>query len=89
MAKVATSQINATNWQVYDTTRNPNNVIPDYHFIDTYVVESNSASTYFNADILSNGFKIRGGNTYGMNQSGAKYIYMAFAENPFKNSNAR
>jgi hypothetical protein len=89
MVKVATSQINATNWQVYDTTRNPNNVIPDYHFIDSYAVESNSASTYFNADILSNGFKIRGGNTYGMNQSGAKYIYMAFAENPFKNSNAR
>ena len=89
LAKVASSQINATSWQIYDTARNPNNVIPTYLFGDSNSAESDSASTYFNADILSNGFKLRAANTYGINQSGATYIYMAFAENPFKNSNAR
>ena len=39
-------------------------------------------------DILSNGFKIRNaGNS--TNDTGRPYIYMAFAENPFKNANAR
>jgi hypothetical protein len=39
-------------------------------------------------DILSNGFKMRDSNA-GTNASGARYIYMAFAENPFKYANAR
>ena len=89
MLKVVSGQINATNWQIFDTARNPNNVIPTYLFADSNGAESDSASTYFNTDILSNGFKLRAANTYGINQSGATYIYMAFAENPFKNSNAR
>jgi len=89
LVKVATGQTNATSWNVFDTTRNTFNVIPTYLFLDSAGVESDSASTYFNTDILSNGFKIRAGNTYGINQSGATYIYMAFAENPFKNANAR
>ena len=53
---------------------------------------SSSAAEYTDAgnsdyDILSNGFKIR--NTGGMNNNNETHIYMAFAENPFKNSNAR
>jgi hypothetical protein len=39
-------------------------------------------------DILSNGFKVRDSTTY-VNASGGTYIYMAFAENPFKYSLAR
>jgi hypothetical protein len=39
-------------------------------------------------DILSNGFKIRETGA-GTNASGSPYIYMAFAENPFKFSLAR
>ena len=39
-----------------------------------------------NVDLLSNGFKIRGSGT-AQNGSGATYIYMAFAEQPFVNSN--
>jgi len=39
-------------------------------------------------DILSNGFKVRTTST-DQNASGGTYIYMAFAENPFKYSNAR
>ncbi len=89
MVKLAANQINAASWQIYDTTRNTFNVIPTYLFADSAGAESNSAATYFSADILSNGFKLRAANTYGINQSGATYIYMAFAENPFKNANAR
>ena len=39
-----------------------------------------------NVDLLSNGFKIRGSGS-AQNGSGATYIYMAFAEQPFVNSN--
>jgi hypothetical protein len=38
--------------------------------------------------MISNGFKLRG-TAADQNASGATYIYMAFAENPFKNSLAR
>jgi hypothetical protein len=41
-----------------------------------------------NIDILSNGFKIRSDYVEN-NYSGTSYIYAAFAENPFKYSNAR
>ena len=34
-------------------------------------------------DLLSNGFKIRQEQGYGMNNSGITYIYMAWAEHPF------
>jgi len=37
---------------------------------------------------LSNGFKIRATNS-NCNTTNGGYIYMAFAENPFKNSLAR
>jgi hypothetical protein len=39
-----------------------------------------------NVDLLSNGFKIRGSGS-AQNGSGATYIFMAFAEAPFVNSN--
>jgi len=41
-----------------------------------------------NIDFLSNGFKAR--NTDGsVNSSGGEYIFLCFAESPFKNTNAR
>jgi hypothetical protein len=39
-------------------------------------------------DFLSNGFKIRTTGT-GQNYNGETMIYIAFAETPFKNSNAK
>jgi len=39
-------------------------------------------------DFLSNGFKPRYGGS-SMNGSGSTYIYLAFAEHPFKYANAR
>ena len=44
-----------------------------------------TGASYHNIDILSNGFKVRLTNT-AVNASGASYIYMAFAENPFVTS---
>jgi len=39
-------------------------------------------------DLLSNGFKLRTTSS-NYNGSGNTYIYMAFAENPFRNALAR
>ena len=39
-------------------------------------------------DLLSNGFKIRDTGNW-CNESGATYIYMAWAESPFKYANAK
>jgi hypothetical protein len=71
-------------WTITDTSRNTSNLANLTLNPDTSNVEDNS----YGMDILSNGFKIR--NTYGtFNGSGVTYIYMAFAENPFKYSLAR
>jgi len=50
--------------------------------------ESSAETSDNRLDLLSNGFKLYTSNT-GWNGSGDTYIYMAFAENPFKYANAR
>ena len=50
--------------------------------------QASNAESNFDIDYLSNGFKLRNTDSY-LNASGGTYIYMAYAENPFKNSNAR
>ena len=71
-------------WFIYDTNRNTYNVAPNYLRPNLSDAEG-VGDTY---DILSNGFKNR--NAYAaINASGGTYIYAAFAENPFKNANAR
>ena len=45
-----------------------------------------SGQSYNQFDIVSNGYKVRGDDTRS-NGSGRTYIYMAFAESPFVNSN--
>jgi hypothetical protein len=70
-------------WVIHDTSRNTYNVA-DSTLYPNYSNAEASADAPF--DILSNGFKFRG---TGVNNSGETHIYMAFAENPFKNSNAR
>ena len=74
-------------WCMYDTSRSPSNVVIIQLFANTAQSESGIGSDNF-LDILSNGFKNR--NTAAdKNASGGTYIYMAFAESPFKNSLAR
>ena len=71
-------------WVVYDNSRDPDNSVGNYLLPNT----SGAESSYVNYDFLSNGFKLRdaGGS---LNINGHTYIYMAFAEMPFKYANAR
>jgi hypothetical protein len=74
----------ARNWSVFDSSRNTYNVTNSYLLPNL----SNAEGTSDACDFLSNGFKWRSTDA-GSNGSGQTFIYMAFAENPFKNANAR
>jgi hypothetical protein len=74
-------------WLIYDSARNT------YNLVDLFLQANQSNAEAGNStdnplDFLSNGFKLRYSNT-ATNQSGETFIYMAFAESPFKYANAR
>ena len=76
-------------WTIYDTAREPTN---DGSMSVLSAHSSGAESTELSSpfDILSNGFKIRSGSgSSDVNSSGVTYIYIAFAETPFKYTNAR
>jgi hypothetical protein len=86
---ILTKKSNGTgSWGIWDhLCSNP------YNAQDGLISPNTSDAEYVNAtytpmDFLSNGFKIRNTGSES-NQSTDTYIYMAFAENPFKNANAR
>ena len=92
-AFVIFKQTNTTgNWAIIDSTRS-------YHNVGNHTLATNSqnAESSFGGgesvggasnkvDLVSNGIKIREASDYN-NTSGGTYIYMAFAEQPFVNSN--
>jgi len=85
-AYVLIKQINTSrDWHVYDSARDPYNQVERYSMINNMLSEYSGDNQF---DFYSNGFKLRSSNT-GSNASGGTYIYMAFAENPFKYANAR
>lgn len=66
------------NWIIWDSLRDPSNVVQNY-----LTASSNGAeSVYAQLDILSNGFKHRGVGA-GDNALNGTYIFIAFAEYPF------
>ena len=69
-------------WGLIDNKR------PGYNLNNRYLAPNRTDAevTYGVADLLSNGFKNRGTGSM-FNTSGSTYLYMAFAENPFVNSN--
>jgi len=74
-------------WQMYDTSRAPINVASNTLYANgAFAEDSNTANRAL--DLLSNGFKLRASASF-LNASGGTYIYMAFAESPFKFANAR
>ena len=73
-----------SDWVIYDSTRNTYNVVNTYLQADLSAAEG----TLTSCDFVSNGFKVRSTDV-SFNGSGDTYIYAAFAENPFKNANAR
>jgi hypothetical protein len=79
----------SSNWIIQDTSRNTYNLTASILFPNLSNAEvTDTTSVGYGIDMLSNGFKIRNTNA-NWNGSAATYIYMAFAENPFKNANAR
>ena len=74
-------------WGISDSARSTYNEIANTLAANNAESES-SLTSDLNLDFLSNGFKIRDTNGY-YNASGITYIYLAFAEAPFKYANAR
>ena len=83
---VMTKGTAAGNWKMWDNKRIPYNVITTSLAADTTAADNTGTAQYI--DFLSNGFKIRGSDT-ATNGDGTLYIFMAFAESPFKTANAR
>ncbi len=75
---------NTGHWHIWDSTRNTSNEVTRYLSAD----DNSAEATDGGLDIVSNGFKPRKTGT-GLNASGDTYIYLAFADQPFKFSNAR
>ena len=76
------SSASGENWLVFDNKRLGYNV--DNNSFNASADSAEATGDYL--DLLSNGFKIRSTNSV-INGSGSTYIYMAFAEAPFVNSN--
>jgi hypothetical protein len=76
----------AGNWLMFDNKREGYNPC-DVLYADDPTSEETSSTK--NIDILSNGFKIGASTNANINTNGATYIYLAFAETPFKYANAR
>ena len=83
MVKAITGAVD--NWAIYDSTRDTYNPRDSYIYGD----DAQGEATYSTAlvDFVSNGFKWRGAVNFGNNSSN-RYIYLAFAEVPFKYANA-
>ena len=74
-------------WYVWDSVRNEYNLVTRNLVPNKTNTEFVGTSNY-TLDFTSNGFKHRGSGG-DVNASGGSYIYLAFAENPFKYTNAR
>jgi len=74
------------NWGILDNKKSPFNLNEAWQAANLQNAETNESARA--VDFLSNGFKARGTNA-DLNTSSGTYIYMAFAEQPFKYANAR
>lgn len=72
-------------WFMYDAARNTYNTLDKYLFAEGIANEQTLAVV----DYTSNGFKIRSSNTNINTTANTPYVYIAFAENPFKYALAR
>lgn len=84
---VLIKQVDTTaNWLLHDTARSTYNQAENLLYPNLNVAEETAANNR-PVDILSNGFKCRNTDA-AINASGGTYIFMAFAESPFKYSRA-
>jgi hypothetical protein len=71
-------------WEIWDSVRDPDNVVTQR--LRASDNGADVSSTFM--DFVSNGVKLRN-TSGGYNSSGKTFIYLAFAEQPFKFANAR
>jgi len=83
---VKSSSNSGEHWLILDAARDSYNVADATIYAN--LTNAESEASVLGIDILSNGFKPRGTNA-GTNASGYTYIYVAFAEHPFKTARAR
>ena len=72
-------------WIIMDSKRDPVNEVDQSIWANNSGTEYDGAGISLDMDFLSNGFKIRTSRAE-LNNNGAEFIYMAFAENPFVTS---
>ena len=87
MVKALTGSSTYDWWFMWDTARETYNTQDTVLYANSNVDEDSGSTV--EVDILSNGFRLRCGSYQGLNEDGTKYIYMAFAEHPFKYARAR
>ena len=71
-------------WNIHDSKRSTMNAMQNFLLATNVVEQTNEA-----IDFLSNGVKMRSASGYFDHPADGSFIYMAFAEAPFKYSNAR
>jgi hypothetical protein len=84
LIRLANASSGGRDWYIFDSKRNTYNVLDKYMRPNVSTEEGTSDQL----DFTSNGFKIRSSNDE-LNDNGRNHIYLAFAETPFKYSNAR
>ena len=77
----------AMSWVMFDNKRGPVN--PNDESLNPSTTAAEPYDSNSDIDFLSNGFKLRGGSSSWNNYLTETYIYIAFAEAPFKSANAR
>ena len=81
-----TTSSNQYSWFILDSAREPANDMADFLYANTSDDEDTAASN--KVDFLASGFKMRGSGNV-TNQNNGTMVYIAFAESPFKYSNAK
>ena len=76
----------SANWLIYDNKRDPDNRVAQGLFPNLSSAETEQTGGF--VDFVSDGVKLKEDGT-AMNASGGTFVYLAFAEQPFKFSNAR
>jgi len=74
-------------WAMYDSVRSPTNAIGAVLEANQTQAEITGTGRGLPIDFVSNGFKFR--SSYAESNAAVSYIYLAFAEQPFKFANAR
>jgi len=82
-----TSSAPSTGWRVFDNVRNPYNT--DGIQSALYWESGQTEVGQNGVDFCANGFKLMPSSDKNHNETGAEYIYMAFAENPYHAARAR